>query len=167
MRNLTRDERLILQEAARIKRKLQESAGSYWNNSGKYQREAEKLDKLVPDYGPAETAKGELWRAARNIYYDFNNNGFGNNWSGPADLLLKNINFPDQVHWALNEHKHGKPAKKWAKLELLMEEFINVVIGFLRDFDPSIPNTIGDMWDHQTYVFSAGHEDFEDDLDEW
>lgn len=49
---------------------------TYWNNKGKYQKEADILHKeLVPIEGDASTLKGQLLRFASNVYYDHYNNG--------------------------------------------------------------------------------------------
>lgn len=49
---------------------------SYWNNSGAYQKEYDKLyEKLVPSQGEAKTLNGELIRSASRLYYDYCNNG--------------------------------------------------------------------------------------------
>lgn len=36
-------------------------------------------ERLVPESGKCETLEGELLRAVSRIYYDYTNNGFGNN----------------------------------------------------------------------------------------
>lgn len=49
---------------------------SYWNKTGKYQKEYEELfDKLVPADGMADTYAGELLRAASKLYYRYFNDG--------------------------------------------------------------------------------------------
>jgi hypothetical protein len=42
---------------------------------------------LVPVSGAAPTVEGELLRAASRLYYDWYNNGFGNNTSGAANFI--------------------------------------------------------------------------------
>jgi len=59
---------------------------TYWNNSGKYQAIYDSIT-LVPAAGKCDTVEGELIRAASKIYYDYYNNGFGNNWSGAWNYL--------------------------------------------------------------------------------
>jgi hypothetical protein len=52
---------------------------SYWNESGAYQKEFDKLEReLVPASGEAETVHGKMLRAINRLYYDFCNNGNGN-----------------------------------------------------------------------------------------
>ena len=61
---------------------------TYWSNEGKYQVEYDQMfNKLVPDFGSAETVAGEVVRAFAKIYYDAFNNGFLNNTSGPLNYL--------------------------------------------------------------------------------
>lgn len=148
MRKLTKDERLILQEAIRIKRRLQESAGTYWGESGKYQSEADELEKLVPPSGPAETLNGEIWRAATKIYYDYHNNGFGNNWSGPATFLMTwaSKELPYEVKAVLKNYMFGKVAER--DLDVEMEQMIDATIEHIKKRDPRTRNTF-DMWDYQ------------------
>lgn len=56
--------------------KLNEEFGSYWNNSGKFQKEYDEMyQELVPLRGPAPTVKGELIRAVSRLYYEAFNNG--------------------------------------------------------------------------------------------
>ena len=51
---------------------------SYWTGNGKYQREADILQKSVPDKGESFDTRIELFRCASNIYYDMFNNGMDN-----------------------------------------------------------------------------------------
>lgn len=47
----------------------------YWNSEGKYQEEADQLEKLVPSEGHCQNNDVDLFRVASNIYYDILNNG--------------------------------------------------------------------------------------------
>lgn len=52
---------------------------TYWSHQGKYQKESEHLDTLIPASG--EMTKGspiECLRVMNNMYYDLYNNGAGN-----------------------------------------------------------------------------------------
>lgn len=52
---------------------------TYWNGKGKYQRLADKLQKLVPAQGAVTTGAAlERFRVASNCYYDLYNNHLGN-----------------------------------------------------------------------------------------
>ena len=49
---------------------------SYWDNTGKYQEDLDRLTKkLMPAQGEAETIEGELIRAVNRLYYEYCNNG--------------------------------------------------------------------------------------------
>lgn len=60
---------------------------SYYNNNGKYQDLISEIEKLVPIDGACNTIEGEFFRAICAINYDYFNNGFCNNWSGPFNFL--------------------------------------------------------------------------------
>lgn len=57
---------------------------SYWNNKGKYQKQADTLAKLVPNSGEASDPKIELFRRVQNLYYEIFNNG-GDNLEGDGN----------------------------------------------------------------------------------
>jgi hypothetical protein len=49
---------------------------TYWNDNGRFQREANALAKLVPSEGPVKGSPAlERFRVASNCYYDLYNNG--------------------------------------------------------------------------------------------
>jgi len=48
---------------------------TYWCESGKYQEEADKLDTLIPNEGHCNDHSVDIFRCARNTYYDIMNNG--------------------------------------------------------------------------------------------
>ena len=56
---------------------------TYWNNNGKYQKLADKLQKLIPYSGevknPKVNYKLEKFRKLVNAYHDLYNNGGANN----------------------------------------------------------------------------------------
>ena len=62
------------------------TTGKYWRGGG--DSEYQQLwNQLVPASGVAPTVEGELLRAASRLYYDWYNNGFGNNTSGAANFI--------------------------------------------------------------------------------
>jgi hypothetical protein len=134
-RRLTENEKRILIEAARIRRTLKEAPDRYWDKRGKYEDEAKELSRLVPRMGPAATIKGEIWRAARRIYHDFFNNGFGNDWAVHADLLMDNIDLPLDIIEILEKHKFGEPVElEDGHYDEKIERMIDLVVEQLRDF---------------------------------
>jgi hypothetical protein len=73
-----------------LKEANNECAGSYWGETGKYQKEyGEVFDKLIPASGKSSTQEGEMLRAATRIYHDLFNNGGLNNTSGAVNYLWK------------------------------------------------------------------------------
>ena len=56
--------------------KSTELGKSYWNKTGVYQEDYDKLYKIhVPSNGNAETLNGELIRSISRLYYEYCNNG--------------------------------------------------------------------------------------------
>ena len=56
---------------------------TYWNSTGRYQAQADALEKLLPPIGEVEGGQGankhlEAFRRAVNCYYDLYNNGLCN-----------------------------------------------------------------------------------------
>jgi len=121
---------------------------TYWNENGRYQANLEKLENLVPGSGPAETFKGELFRAASRIYYDYYNNGFGNTWEGPARLLMTYVKFPNHIKDLLEEHMSGEICHTNCDEDI--EEMMDLTIQALLVM-PETPNNI-DMWEIGKYV---------------
>jgi hypothetical protein len=79
MKNIKRYESFIAKAGGKtpIEEQLWTPEGSsYWNNTGVYQQEYDRLYKeLVPNSGSADTLRGELIRAISRISYDWYNNG--------------------------------------------------------------------------------------------
>jgi len=144
--------------------------GRYWDNNGRYEKEANELQALVPSMGQAETQRGEIMRAGSKIYYDFYNNGFGNNWAAPLAFLDQNISLSPDVFDFLSQYAagvvHGGRGDD-AIIEKMLDE---VVQGALK-VDPDKP-AAGDMWDTDTsrYDFPDEEEDdgwgYDDDEEE-
>lgn len=132
--------------------------GRYWDNNGKYEKEAEKLMKLVPESGPAKTLKGEIFRAATKIYYDYYNNGFGNEWPQVATFLRSNINLPHEVTVMLRDHAMGNVAHDQdAEVELMMDTVIEQ-LSKMKDTRNAF-----DMWD--TEYNENAYTEYQDEYD--
>lgn len=59
-----------------MEKRTTKSGNSYWNESGAYQPEYDKLyEELVPNRGEADTIHGEMIRAVTRLTYDYYNNG--------------------------------------------------------------------------------------------
>lgn len=48
---------------------------SYWENQGKYQKDAEHIRSLIPSRGKCDNPNLEVFRVVQNAYYDAYNNG--------------------------------------------------------------------------------------------
>lgn len=64
--------------------------------------------ELVPASGKCETFEGELLRAISKIYYDYTNNGFGNNWSGAYNFLDQHFGLLRSERVALGPYARGR-----------------------------------------------------------
>jgi hypothetical protein len=62
---------------------------SFWCGNSVYQKEYEEIKHLVPLKGPSETLEGEVLKAVSGYYYDFYNNGFGNDKTVDEQRFLK------------------------------------------------------------------------------
>tara|TARA_B110000914_G_scaffold222070_1_gene234928 strand:- start:33 stop:560 length:528 start_codon:yes stop_codon:yes gene_type:complete len=62
---------------------------TYWNNTGDYQAEYNRLVQLMPGSGAADTLGGELIRCVSRLGHELYNNGMGNNSSGAVNMLLE------------------------------------------------------------------------------
>ena len=73
-----------------------------WNNNGKYQKLADKLQKLIPLSGEVKNSevnyKLERFRELVNAYYDLYNNGGANN-----DRTRVSDYFPRAISFANND----------------------------------------------------------------
>jgi len=79
----------------------------YWNNKGAHQAEFDRLIKLMPGMGAADTVAGELIRSANRLAYDLYNNGMGNNTSGAVNFLLANGAIDKQTHSTIYDYTRG------------------------------------------------------------
>jgi hypothetical protein len=114
----------------------------YWDNTGKYEAEAEQLQELVPAMGESATFKGEVWRATTKIYWDYFNNGFGNNWEQAAAFLMDHVALPASVRAMCYECARGNMGNDQYEVEI--ELMVDTVIEALRDIEDR-PNS-QDMW---------------------
>jgi len=108
-----------------------EDKPSYWNGTGKYQKEYKRLHKkLVPLSGVADTLEGELLRTLGRVYNEVFNNGGCN-----FDLLhmkahaLFFLRFDDL--WSLNTGKVVKSILKGKTTHL--DELTDAVVLLVMD----------------------------------
>ena len=140
------------------------SEGRYWDNKGAYENEAKELSELVPPSGPSKTLRGEIFRAAQKIYYDYYNNGFGNDWPAPAQFLMNNVKLPPQVVSMLQDHAMGIMGNG---IDTEIESMLSTTIEQI--YTATDKTNTADMWDtkYDRDDFAEYHEDNEDDDDDW
>jgi hypothetical protein len=82
---------------------------AFWSGNHPLTPEYDRLFKaLVPAEGPCDTLQGEILRASSRIYYDYYNNGFGNDWSGAYNFLDEHLGLYASVRAALRPYRRGK-----------------------------------------------------------
>lgn len=81
---------------------------TYWSGNGPLQEDHNRLIKLMPAQGPADTVAGEMIRAVSRLGYDFYNNGMGNNTSGALNYLSANDCISYHVFMAIEGYTRGR-----------------------------------------------------------
>lgn len=104
---------------------------TYWNDSGKFQKEFDELVKLMPMMGASEVKAGELIRAANRLAYDFYNNGMGNNTSGALNFLKYHGAIDPDVYetihpWTTGRVYHGDYNGDY--LQVAIEKMIDMTV---------------------------------------
>lgn len=110
---------------------------NYWNESGKYQSEVERISNLKPSWGRTDNAYMNLYLVATNLYYDVYNNGGCN----IKDCYAKDIDtyvkpFANEIK-AINFDVTLNTIYRNLKNEEKLERFIDEVIEFISDKDLS------------------------------
>lgn len=140
---------------------------TYWNNNGKFQMAATELEAMVPNSGKCDSLKGELFRAVSKIYYDFHNNGFGNNWVNPALFLMNYVNLDSEVINLLykygNGNAHSNSLCDTRNIELLMDTVIQTVC------EPLFQDCIDfeDMWEYECIRNGVDRFEYWEDEDDY
>lgn len=141
--------------------------GSYWGNTGTYEKQARYLESLVPASGAAETQRGEIMRAGSKIYYDYHNNGFGNRWGEALVFLKKYIDLDQELYDWLADYAGGNihgGAGSSADDEIL-ERLMDATIEGAMETPEDEPRAI-DMWDVPVNYDRDFPED-EEEEDDW
>ena len=81
---------------------------TYWNHSGKFQKEFDEIIKLMPSNGNSDVLAGELIRSANRLAYDFYNNGMGNNTSGAVNFLKRHSAISDELYETIHPWTTGR-----------------------------------------------------------
>ena len=100
---------------------------SYWSGEGKYQKQYEELQKLIPREGAIEkgmckhTVSLERFRKACNSYYDVFNNGGGNRDASTARF------FPGALAEIRESWKY-RVTPNWDYVKRICDEKMDVII---------------------------------------
>lgn len=140
----------------------------YWGSDAPHQKEySELFKKLVKPSGPSDTVEGELLRAANKIYYDYYNNGFGNNWSGALNFLEHQARFDVKKEFAaLQEYSTGKVFDgNESAIEAVLDSLVDKVVDYIKSVGENLTPYDGDMYDYQEKAYVAPEEE-DDDFDE-
>ena len=122
-----------MKETEREREKKMEN--SYWCGTGKYQEEYNTLQKaLVPPIGEAPTRHGELLRSFSNYYYDYFNNGGGNNRYKEFRSSLQKFPIKKIPHNVLL-YRVPQNDNEW---DLLADAVIQFVLAIENEFAPSV-----------------------------
>lgn len=96
---------------------------TYWNNNGKYEDFAQKLQNLIPSEGqvlnPRKNKKLEKFRKAVNCYYDLYNNGLCNR----ASSFSKVFGLPARAYKLRGKYLRYD-ASLYAETELVMDKIV-------------------------------------------
>ena len=120
---------------------------TYWNNNGQLQKHVAELEQLMPPVGAASSLKGEIFRAASKIYYDFYNNGFGNDWRKPALFLMDNVALSYEVEDFLYAHGDGICYEDTQANIELIEAMMTATIETLTNPE-FVDSAAVDMWNY-------------------
>lgn len=140
---------------------------SYWDNSGKYQEIHDKFwEALITSFGPSEYVEGEHLRAIARIYYDYCNNGFGNNLTGAFNWLTNHNLIEKSERDILSPYMNcrvaGRSLNQFTETDPIMitlEAITNRVIEKLMATPVLTP--------HNDDMFNYGvRDDYSDDEDE-
>lgn len=149
-------------------------SNTYWNENGKFESIAKELESLVPSMGKAETLKGEIFRAATKIYYDYHNNGFGNNWVAPALFLMNYVKLDNKIVQFLYEYGAGNCHSNSHNSKECIEGLMDTVILYLSSPDFQDTFDFEDMWDFDIsrddearFVVYEDEDDEDEDYDDY
>jgi hypothetical protein len=149
------------------KQVVKRTASTYWDQVGKYQDLYNELfQQLVPSAGKCATVEGELLRAASKIYYDYYNNGFGNNWSGPwrfLETFAGKLDLYKELE-TLKPYAHGRMTQNRA-VDSALDSLVDKVMEYLQSKNGEFSPNSSDMWDLQEREDVGEPEFLDDDKD--
>lgn len=145
---------------------------TYWNNNGRFQKEYDHaFETLVPTSGLCDTLEGELIRAVSRIYYDYYNNGFGNNWSGALEFLKEYGSISAKDYSVLREYSQGRVFGDRSdyfdgSVAETLESMVDDVVSKVNSTETHSKNPC-DMFDLQLPDDFGDEDDFWDDEDDF
>lgn len=80
---------------------------NFWDGDHPNNHLAKEFESLMPPTGAANTVEGEMYRAASRLVYDFYNNGFCNDNSGPLEFLSEFNLVTDKQYKTLEPYMWG------------------------------------------------------------
>jgi hypothetical protein len=110
---------------------------TYYVHEGKYQKQYDRLSKLIPDMGKADTVAGEMMRAAVCLSHELYNNGMGNNCSGAVNYLQAKDSITYDTWKTIYEYSRGRTyilqlaAWQGPSFSAAMESLIDQVVFFI------------------------------------
>lgn len=110
--------------------------GCYWHGNGKYQNEADKISKLIPDVGYTNNKYMNLFIIGSNIYHDFYNNGGGNIKYVYDEPITKYL-IPFNEHFRIDLTGGAEKIAKKLYNKKTLENFFNRVVEIVKDKDLS------------------------------
>lgn len=141
---------------------------NYWNRSGLYQEQYDKLhNELVPSTGKCSTREGEMLRALSRLYYRYFNDGdmvvelMGEYMEGCSALYA----FGFLYHQAETRERMKELLKCYDdnSYQSKLEDIANIVIKFIIDKNGNYSPSSNDMFD-ECFINDLP-VDFEDDED--
>ena len=144
---------------------------SYWNETGKYQSDYDRLWGYVPPSGNSPVVAGDMVRAISKLLHDLYNNGCGNNTSGALNYLEQmgviSSDLKDKVHDNTRGKHYGR-SYDGDDVQVAFETIADTTLEYILE-NPELETTanIRDMWDYQDpdleFCTSCGDPIAEDD----
>lgn len=143
--------------------------GTYWNGAGRFQADYDRLwGALVPLQGKTGTLEGECLRSVSRLYYEFYNNGGGNNVSGSLVFLKERFPGFENAWWdELGPHVTGwgPVGSQEDAVFATVETIVDSVVGWIASREGELTPSEESLHDFQVDRTGLEPEDFEDEDD--
>lgn len=145
---------------------------SFWNRKHPLYESYLKFESLMPVEGNCQTIEGEVLRAATRIYWDYYNNGFGNNWSGALNFLKEYKMVTEKEYDRLDYYARGRVYGNrdyfGGQIEILLNDVLARVVQTILAHDGKYSNNTFnvDMFDRQepdNYSYDEEEESSEEE----